>query len=210
MTPSRLIAALKSRYATKVFDSSRTIPADVWNALEESLVLTPSSFGLQPWKFIVITDKALRERLLPNSWNQKQVVDCSHFVVFARLDNIGPDHIAEYVHEIAETRGVAPATLGGYQSMMEGFINAHPDIDRWAGNQVYIALGQFMAACALLEVDACPMEGINPAKYDEILGLQGKGFSTIVACAAGYRSQDDKYAHAAKVRKASGKVIDRR
>ena len=94
--------------------------------------------------------------------------------------------------------------------MMEGFVNAHPDIDRWAGNQVYIALGQFMTACAVLGIDACPMEGINPAKYDEILGLPAQGCSTIVACAAGYRSPADKYAGAAKVRKPASKVIERR
>jgi len=210
MTPAALIDSLNNRYATKVFDPSKTVPADVWAALEASLVLTPSSFGLQPWKFIVITDKALREKLLPLSWNQKQVVDCSHFVVFARRDRTGPEEIAEFVGEIAETRGTEPSSLSGYKSMMEGFVNAHPDIARWAGHQVYIALGQFMAACAILNVDACPMEGIDPAKYDDVLGLSGKGYSTLVACAVGYRSAGDKYATAPKVRKAPHKIVERR
>lgn len=210
MTPSALIASLKNRYATKLFDPSKTIPSDAWTALEESLVLTPSSFGLQPWKFVVVTDRALKEKLLPLSWNQKQIVDCSHLVVFARRDNTDASHVAEFIAETAEARGMDVSTLSGYKAMMEGFINAHPDIARWAGNQVYIALGQFMAACAILNVDACPMEGINPAKYDEVLGLREQGYSTVVACAAGYRSDTDKYAHAKKVRRHADKVVERR
>ena len=83
MTTSDLLDALNWRYATKAFDPARKIPADTIAAIEQSLVLTPSSYGLQPWKFLVITDKAIREQLVPHSWGQRQVADCSHFVVFA-------------------------------------------------------------------------------------------------------------------------------
>lgn len=210
LTPELLLATLRTRYATKVFDASRTLPADTLAALEQSLVLSPSSFGLQPWKFLVIRDRALREKLLPHSWHQAQVVDCSHLVVFARRDKTTPADIERYLGEIAAARGVDVSSLAGYKDKMSGFVLNHPDIADWARHQVYIALGQFLASCALLGVDACPMEGLIPAKYDEILGLAGTGYSTVVACPIGYRSADDKYAALAKVRKPASAVIEHR
>jgi nitroreductase len=210
LTPAVLLNTLHARYATKLFDATKTIPDATWAALEASLVLTPSSFGLQPWKFIVIRDQALREQLLPESWGQRQVVDCSHFVVFARRETTTADDITAFIQLTADTRGIPAATLDGYKAMMTGFAARHPDLGNWAGDQVYIALGQFMAACALLGIDACPMEGILPAKFDEILGLKGTGYATQVACAVGYRSADDKYATAAKVRFPAATVIEHR
>ena len=210
LTPELLLATLRTRYATKVFDASREVPADTLAALEQSLVLSPSSFGLQPWKFLVIRDRALREKLLPHSWHQAQVVDCSHLVVFARRDKTTPADIERYLGEIAAARGVDVSSLAGYKDKMSGFVLNHPDIADWARHQVYIALGQFLASCALLGVDACPMEGLIPAKYDEVLGLAGTGYSTVVACPIGYRSADDKYAALAKVRKPASAVIEHR
>ena len=210
LTPDLLLSTLRTRYATKVFDASREVPADTLAALEQSLVLSPSSFGLQPWKFLVIRDRALREKLLPHSWHQAQVVDCSHLVVFARRDKTTPADIERYLGEIAAARGVDVSSLAGYKDKMSGFVLNHPDIADWARHQVYIALGQFLASCALLGVDACPMEGLIPAKYDEILGLAGTGYSTVVACPIGYRSADDKYAALAKVRKPASAVIEHR
>lgn len=210
LTPAALLDTLTARYATKIFDPSKTIPSDTWAALERSLVLTPSSFGLQPWKFIIVRDEATREKLLPESWGQRQVVDCSHYVVFARRNTTTTADINEYVAAIAAARGVPAGSLDGYKAMMTGFVERHPDLAGWAANQVYIALGQFMAACASLGVDACPMEGLMPAKYDEILGLKGTRYATQVACAVGYRSPDDKYAAAAKVRFPSSAVIEYR
>lgn len=207
--PADLLGTLRTRYATKLFDPARTVPDDILAALEESLVLTPSSFGLQPWKFFIIRDKALKEKLLGHSWNQRQVADCSHLVVFASKQNFGDAEITRFIDSIVEARGVDPASLEGYKGMMSGFVAKHPDIDRWAANQVYIALGQFMTACAVLGVDACPMEGIAPAKYDEALGLAGTGFGTVVACPIGYRSPEDKYATTKKVRYATSTLIER-
>lgn len=209
-TPDDFIATLRARYATKLFDPARLIPDDILEALLESLVLTPSSFGLQPWKFIVVRDRALKEKLLAHSWNQRQIVDCSDVVVFARKENFGDAEIARYIDSIAATRGVDTGSLEGFKGMMSGFVAKHPDIDRWAAHQVYIALGQFMTACAVLGVDACPMEGIVPAKYDEALGLAGTGYNTVVACPIGYRSAEDKYAVTKKVRYARAEMVERR
>ena len=206
MTPidtTQLTSALDWRYATKKFDSSKKIPAATWAALEHALVVSPSSFGLQPWRFIVITDPAVKTKLLPLSWNQAQVTDCSHHVVFTVRKGVDAAFVDKFLARQVELRGGTVESLAPYRGMMTGFlanITAAGQLDAWATKQIYIALGQFMAAAALLGVDACPMEGISPAAYDEVLGLKDTEFATVVACAAGYRAADDKYAAAGKVR----------
>jgi len=199
----QLINQLNWRYATKQFDPQRKISAKDWATLEEALVLTPSSFGLQPWKFIVVSDPAVREKLVGASWGQRQVADASHFVVFAVKKNLSEQDIDNYVKRIAEVRGVPRETLGGFRDMMVGsLIKALDETKRnfWSTKQVYIALGNFLTSAALLGVDACPMEGIEPAKYDQILGLDKLGLTATVAAAAGYRATTDNYSQAKKVR----------
>ena len=210
LEPRLLLDALHWRYATKKFDPSRTIPQDTWTALEQSLVLTPSSFGLQPWMFVVVTDPGVRRRLVPHSWGQTQPVDCSNFVVFTVRKGLGSGDVDRYVQRITEVRGGSVEALAGYRNMMVGSLDrarVAGSLDGWQTHQVYIALGQFMASAALLGVDTCPMEGMEPARYDEVLGLAGTEFATVVACAAGYRAVDDKYAQLTKVRFTSEAVI---
>lgn len=210
MTTTELNAALNWRYATKVFDPAKKIPDDTWFALEESLILTPSSFGLQPWKFIVVQDKELREQLVPHSWGQRQVADCSHLVVMATKRAMNEADIDANIMRIAEVRGGTPDSLAGFRKMLIGTHGKGYMTSEWAKMQAYIALGQFMAACALLEIDTCPMEGFVPAKYDELLGLEAQGFTTAVLCPAGYRHSDDRYASLPKVRFKSSDVIEHR
>jgi nitroreductase len=203
VSPENLIAQLNWRYATKKFDSTRTIPADVMQALEQSLVLAPSSFGLQPWKFLVVTNPAVRKELVPHSWGQTQPADCSHFVVLAAQRSMTGADVERYFNRLIEQRGTPKEMLAAYRGMMEGFIessNKAGMIGHWAELQVYIALGQLMASAAMLGVDACPMEGIVPKEYDRILGLTGTNHGALVACALGYRSPADRYATMAKVR----------
>lgn len=209
MKPTELLDTLKWRYATKVFDASKTIPAETWDALEQSLILTPSSFGLQPWKFIIVTDPAVKAQLLPHSWNQQQVVDCSHMVVLAAQSPITDKELDAFIDLTHQTRGGEKESLQFYRDMMGGFVANMDDAQllTWAKNQVYIALGQLMTSAAALDVDACPMEGINPAEYDKVLNLEGTGYYTTVACPLGYRSDQDKYASAAKVRYSSEQVV---
>ncbi len=198
-----LLNQLNWRYATKQFDPQRKINPQTWAALEEALVLTPSSFGLQPWKFIVVTNSTTREQLVPVSWGQRQVADASHLVVFAIKQNLNEADIDAYLSRIVAVRGAARDSLNGYRDMMVGsLIKGRDEVARknWAANQAYIALGNFLTSAALLGIDACPMEGLEPAKYDEILGLNQQSLSTVVAAAAGYRASGDKYAGAKKVR----------
>ncbi|MCX6967623.1 MAG: NAD(P)H-dependent oxidoreductase [Verrucomicrobia bacterium] len=198
-----LVRSLCWRYAVKKFDPTRKIPQATWSALEEALMLTPSSFGLQPWKFIVITDQATKEALVPVSWNQRQVADCSHLVVFAYKKEMDLDHIDTFLQRIVEVRGVTPESLAGYRSLLVDKIIKGPlqdQIQEWNLRQSYIAFGNFMTSAALLGIDTCPMEGLEPAKYDEILGLTDRGLATAAACPTGYRATDDPYASLAKVR----------
>lgn len=209
MTTTELLAALQFRYATKQFDASRVIAADVWETLERSLVLTPSSFGLQPWKFIVVRDPAIRARLLPESWNQPQVTDASHFVVLAARTDLTEADIDAWMDCLAKAQGKSIEAVAPLKGMIEGFAERMSREERQAWNirQVYLALGQLMTAAAVLGIDTCPMEGISASSYDRVLGLEGSGYATAVACALGYRSADDKYAMAPKARFEKERVI---
>lgn len=209
ITTEQLLASLRWRYATKQFDASRKIPAETWAALEESLVLTPSSFGLQPWKFLIVETPAVRAKLLPDSWNQAQVTDASHFVVLTARTDLTTADIDAWVSRLSEIQGRPADALAPMKGMIVGFAETMSEEERhsWNVRQVYIALGQLMASAAALGIDACPMEGISKTAYDRILGLENSGYATVVACALGYRADTDKYATAPKARFDASRVI---
>lgn len=211
LTPAQLLASLEWRYATKAFDT-RKLPDTTWAALEESLRLAPSSYGLQPWKFIVVNDPALRAKLRPVSWNQSQVTDASHLVVFARRTEVTETDVNEFFNQMVSERGADATKLEPYRQMMLGGVVKGKDAAAqkdWAARQVYIALGQLMGAAAAMAIDTCPLEGIDPDAYTEILGLKGTGYEVVVACAVGYRSSEDKYAGMKKIRFPAARVISR-
>jgi nitroreductase len=198
------------RYATKKFNSERKIPEAAWKTLEQSLVLSPSSFGLQPWKFLVIRNPEIRQQLLPHSWGQTPVVDASHLVVFAIKNNIDDTDVDRHIQRMAQVQQTEPENLSGLGNMVKGFLDRPPyplDVNNWSARQVYIALGFFMTCAAMLEIDTLPMEGFAPAKYDEVLGLNNQGYSSVVLCAAGYRADDDKYATNPKVRYPTDEIV---
>ncbi|OKH52587.1 NAD(P)H-dependent oxidoreductase [Calothrix sp. HK-06] len=201
--PETVLEQLKWRYATKKFDADKKIPSDVWKVLEQSMVLAPSSFGLQPWKFFVVNNQEIRQQLLPHSWGQAQVVDASHLVVFAIKKDIDAEYVDRYVARMASVQQVPVENLAKFAGVVKGFMEKPPyplDLNEWSTRQVYIALGQFMTTAALLGVDTCPMEGFVPSKYDEVLGLPEQGYAAVVVCPAGYRSAEDKSAERPKIR----------
>jgi nitroreductase len=203
LNPQQLLKALEWRYATKVFDPAQKIPADTWQTLERALVLTPTSYGLQPYQFLVISDPAKRAELMKHSWNNKQVVDASHLVVFTAKTKMTEADVDKLIRRTVEIRKLPADALNAYRGMMLGDVVNGPrskTAHEWATRQTYIALGNLMTCAAVLGVDACPMEGLNPAEYDRVLNLGNSGYATVVACALGYRSPDDKYAKLAKVR----------
>jgi nitroreductase len=212
MSPSDLLASLQFRYATKQFDATRPIPDDSWQALQQSLILAPSSFGLQPWKFLVIDTPATRAELRECSWNQSQVTDAARLIVFTARTDLTDLDIDRFIRCLAAAQGKAPAELGGYRDIVHGFAHAMTPAARHAWNvrQAYIALGQFMASAAAIGIDTCPLEGIDTAAYDKILGLESSGYATAVACAVGYRSAADKYAEMPKARFPLEELIEHR
>ncbi|OWK47175.1 NAD(P)H-dependent oxidoreductase [Fimbriiglobus ruber] len=210
VAPEAVLSQLQWRCAVKKFDATRKIPADLWTRLEEAVVLSPSSYGLQPWKFFVVTDPVVRARLQPAAFGQPQIVDASHLVVFTVKKGMCPDDAARLVARAAEVRGVPVESLEEHKKRMAGSLGSRPpeQIDAWMTRQVYIALGVFLTSAALLGVDACPMEGFAPDKFDEILGLSQKGYGSVVLATAGYRSPEDVYSAAAKVRYPHKEMIE--
>lgn len=209
ISPQQLLETLSWRYATKKFDPAKPISPAEWATLETSLVLTPSSFGLQPWKFLVVENPGVRAELRAASWNQPQVTDASHFVVLTARTTLSTEDITEWISCLAATQGIPTENLAPYQNIVEGFIQPLSADARhaWNNRQTYIALGQLMTSAALLGIDTCPMEGIDPAAYDRILGLENSGYATTVACAIGHRATDDKYATQPKARYSADRVI---
>jgi nitroreductase len=207
---AQIVEALEWRYAVKKFNPTEKINKEQWTVLEESLHLSPSSYGLQPWKFLVVQNSAMRKQLTPASWGQPQVESCSHYVVFTTLKTLTEDYIGSYVQSIAQTRGVDVGTLDGMRKMMIGDLVKGPRsqvISHWAQKQSYIAMGNLMHCAALLKIDSCPMEGIDPKAYDKILGLEDSAYSAAAAVALGYRDSEDKYQNAKKVRFPKDQII---
>ncbi len=204
-----VVEGLKWRYAVKEFDISRRVSEKDLSDLKEVLRLTASSFGLQPWKFLIVSSTEMKNRLLEHSWNQKQVIQCSHHIVFARPTSFGEEDVDRFLKSTCDARNSELSSLGGYRGMILGFLSRMSDAEKssWMEKQVYIALGNFLTAAAMMGIDSCPMEGIVKEKYDEVLSLSEIGLTTVVACPIGYRSSDDKYSSLAKVRYGIKEVV---
>ena len=198
-----ILQNLSSRYAVKQFDSAKKISNDLFNQFLDAIVLTPSSYGLQPWKFVVVENHALREKLVEHSWGQKQITEASHLIVFCTVNPVDEKFIDKHIQQTAKIRNIEPSTLDKFKKNIIGDLvtgERSKNNLAWAKNQVYIALGNAMTAAAALQIDTCPIEGFDPIKYDEILNLQEHGAKVAVVLAVGYKDINDKYAKIPKVR----------
>ena len=202
LSPAQLLDTLNWRYAVKAFDENRKVSDEDWKTLEEATLLAPSSFGLQPYRIIVVTDPDTKAKLREVAWNQGQLTQCSHLVVFAAKKSWSEGDTAHFIDINAQVRGVEATSLDGYAGMINGTVSSRtPEaLAEWTKRQAYIALGIFLFSAALLKVDACPIEGFSPEGFDEILGLTDTDYTTTVIAPAGYRSDEDKYGHLPKVR----------
>ncbi len=200
---------LSWRYATKKFDPSKKITAGQLEEIFEVLRLAPSSFGLQPWKFIAVENLELRKKIQPYAWNQAQVTECSHLLVLCALKTIDDAHVRNFIRHTEEVRSLPPSSLSGYEKMILGFIQKLSPEGRqeWMKNQVYLALGMLLAECARRKIDTCPMEGFEPDKVDEVLGLADQNLRSVVLCPIGHRAHDDKHAEFKKVRFSRNDII---
>ncbi|MGB5820411.1 MAG: NAD(P)H-dependent oxidoreductase [Saonia sp.] len=206
---SDYIESLNWRYATKKFDSTKKVTDEDFNTIIEAVRLSASSYGLQPYHILVISDKELRERLREASWGQSQITDASHLVVFANKTNVDNTLIDTYINKVSETRNMPKEGLSGYSDFMKSKLLGLPNDKKaaWAGRQTYLALGNLLSAAATLKIDTCPMEGFDPIAYNDILGLTAKGLNAAVVATLGYRAAEDETQHYKKVRQSAGELV---
>ncbi|CAN5595677.1 NAD(P)H-dependent oxidoreductase [soil metagenome] len=206
-----ILDKLNWRYATKSYDAAKKISAEDWATLEQVLMLAPSSYGIQPYKFIVVTDPEMKEKLKLAAYGQPQITDSSHLVVFAYKKVLTEADIEHFVERIVEVRGQSRETLTDYENIMKGSAKKAFDegyIETWNSRQAYIALGFLLQTAALLGIDATPMEGFDAAQFNEILELED--YSAVVLAAVGYRDvEKDWLANLPKVRMPEDELIVR-
>jgi len=197
-----ILDSLKWRYATKVFDPSKKLANSDVQTLIDAFRLTPTSFGLFPFELIIVENPQIREELVAHSWGQRQIADASHLFIVARRTDVDAAFIDKYVEKVAATRGITVESLQQYAGMMKGSLTGRTpeELATWTGKQAYIAMGNLLTVAAELKIDACPMEGFDPAAYDKILQLADMNLAALYAIPFGYRSADDKYASLPKVR----------
>lgn len=204
-----IIEQLNWRYATKKFDSSRSLSEDQIDTLKQAFNLTALSYGLQTLKLIVIKDKDIREGLVEVSFGQKQVVDASHLLVLCIKDNIDQEDVEDHFTTIKSIRNTSDAILDPFKEQLKNTINDMPcskKID-WATRQAYIALGNLMTVCAIEEIDSCPMEGFLPDELDKKLNLKDHGLKSVLLLPVGFRAEDDLFATLKKVRKPISETV---
>ena len=197
------------RYATKKFDATKKISEQDLEILLEATRLSASSYGLQPYHVLVITDPKIREQLKPASWGQSQITDASHLIVFANVTDFGEELVDDYLANVSETRNIPAEGLKGYSDFMKSKLMGLPQETKnmWTTKQAYIAFSNLMQAAAELKIDTCPMEGFESDKYNEILGLDEKNLNAAVVLPIGYRSEEDETQHLPKVRKSKEELF---
>jgi nitroreductase len=205
----QIMESLQWRYATRKFDPSKKLSDDQWNTCTESLRLSASSFGLQPWHFICVTNPRTKEDLRALSWNQNQVLDCSHFVVLCARKRFPLEFIDTYIESVAQTRNQDINSLAGLKKSITSFFKtkSNEEMLNWSKNQVYLALGQLLMSTAAIGIDACPMEGIDITKYNKYFNLDDSEFTSCVACAIGFRDNSDPLSLLKKVRYSKNEIF---
>lgn len=203
------IKALKWRYATKKFDDSRILPKEKIEILKKAFNLTATSYGLQPIKLIVISDKELQKELVPYTFNQKQVYSASHLLVLCVEKRIDKNFIEEYFKMVHRVRATPEEILNPFRDFLVGDFEKKPEeeIRSWATNQAYLALGTLLTVCATEEIDSCPIEGFEPENYDEILELDKLNLQSVLVLPVGYRAEDDMFSEFKKVRREINETV---
>lgn len=205
-----LIKNLEWRYASKKFDSSKKVSSENLELIKKAIQLSPSSYGLQLYKVLIIESQALREKLKPASYGQNQITEASHLIVFCNYSVVTEKHIDEYFVLKSQIEKADILDYKDYSEFIKAGVNNKSQIekDKWTSNQTYLALGNLLNACAELKIDACPMEGFDAKAYNKILNLDRQGLNSAVIATIGYRSDDDSSQYAKKVRKSTESLFE--
>lgn len=206
---SKTIEKLQWRYATKRFDASRTLSEEKLNILKETFNLTATSYGLQPLKLIIVSNTDLKSQLMPLTYNQTQVRDASHVLILCIEKNIDPSFIVEHFRRVEGERQTPRNILEPFEkALIANFSEKQsPQIREWMANQLYLTLGALLTVCAMENIDACPIEGFQPEKYDELLGLDKKGLESVIVLPVGYRDESDFFINLKKIRRGVDELI---
>ena len=197
------IKKLEWRYAVKKFDSDRYLSKEQVEKLKKAFNLTATSYGLQPIKMVVLRNKELQAALVPHSYHQPQVGQASDVLVFGIEKNINSAYITQYFERVKQIRGTSEKILTPFKEFLVKSFSGkeEEEINQWATNQAYLAMGNLLTICALEEIDACPMEGFVPSAYDELLQLDAMGLASVLVMPVGFRAKDDVFSELKKVRK---------
>jgi nitroreductase len=203
-----ILENLKWRYATKKFDSTYQLSESELNTIKEVIQLSPASFGLQPYKVLIVTNPEIREQLKAVSWNQPQVTDASALLVFVKNKNVDESEVDLFVENIINTRGVTKEMLAEYEGMMKHAVSSQTEDQKsnWVEKQIYLAVGNLLTSLSVLGIDSCPMEGFDRGQYDSILGLTET--SSVIVCPIGKRDESDEYQNYPKVRKSTDDLFE--
>ena len=197
------IESLKWRYAVKKFDSEKQLSESQINTLKEAFNLTATSYGLQPLKLVVIQNKKIQKELVPLSMNQSQIQEASHVLVICIPDDYTTDEVENYFNLVKKIRNTPEAIVKPFKDFLTTDIEkkTQEELFLWNKNQAYIALGNLMTVCAIEKIDACPMEGFNPEKYDGFLNLKSQNLKSVLVLPVGFRADDCYMKDLAKIRK---------
>lgn len=205
----QVLDSLRWRYAVKKFDDGKIVPEEKIDTIKEAFNLTASSYGLQPFKLVVIKNKEIQNQLVEHSWNQKQVTQASHVLVMTVPKSYSTEEVSSYFNRVKNIRNTPDEIINPFQEFLTNTVasKSQEELLAWNKNQAYLAMGNLLTVCALEEIDSCPMEGFIPEKYDEVLGLEGQNLTSVLVLPIGYRAEDDYMKSQKKVRKNLEEVI---
>ncbi len=199
--------SMQWRYATKSYDPSLILDKETLYALQEILRLTPTTMGLQLWRFVMVRNLELRKKLVPlcnrlhAGHGEHHILSASQLIVFARPAKFEEALIDKHIEHVSYVRGQTISELHSYSASLHHWANNNDEsMETWMDHQAYLALGAFISACASARIDSCPIENFSKDDFDEVLGLKEMHLRSVVACTIGVRSPTDKYAKEKKVR----------
>jgi len=206
---SKTVEKLKWRYATKKFDASRILSDEKLDILKETFNLTATSYGLQPLKLVVVSNPDMKKQLMPLTYNQPQVRDASHVLILCIEKNINEDFILDHFKRVEGTRNTPRNILDPFEkNLIASFTEKDAlEIRDWMINQLYLTLGALLTVCAVENIDACPIEGFEPKKYDQLLGLKEKGLESVIVLPVGFRDESDFFINLKKVRRGVDELV---